>query len=244
MRRRVPLHWLFPLAGVLLSLGTLGGLLLFQNLRSSAPVSPAWIGAELVSERATYGYLAVSMMTLAIPFGLVLGEKQDRLWQRAITDPSTCLWNRRYFEQRLARELSCAAHCGAPLALLMADIDRLKAINDAWGREAGDRAIKSVAESLRLTCRSRDLAARRGGDEFVVILPGTCVEQALVVADRIRAALRQYDTVSAREPAVTVSIGVTDLACTGSIAPDALFASVDHALYVAKAQGRDRVAVA
>src|SRR6185503_7510377 len=192
-----------------------------------------------------YGYLAVSTTVVFVVVGGILGLREDRLWARSTTDPATCLSNRRHFEESVSREIAYSAHSGSPLALLLIDVDGLKPINDERGHDAGDAALQLVAESLRQTCRSRDLAARWGGDEFVVLAPRTNGEQALILATRIRATLTSLASAQAGAlPAVSVSIGISDLERAGGLREDVLFVSADRALYQAKQSGRDRVLLA
>jgi diguanylate cyclase (GGDEF)-like protein len=242
---RASLRWLYPLVGVVLSLALLVGLVAFRNFYCGDALSMSWICAELGSQSVTYGYLAVSTTVVFVVVGGVLGFREERLWASSTTDPATCLSNRRHFEDNVSRELACAAHSGTPLALLIIDVDGLKPINDERGHDAGDAALQLVAESLRRTCRSRDLAARWGGDEFVVLAPRTNGEQALILAHRIRATLTGLALAHAGElPAVSVSIGISDLERAGSMREDVLFVSADRALYQAKQSGRDRVLLA
>jgi diguanylate cyclase len=156
-----------------------------------------------------------------------------RARESAIADTATGLPNRSAYERWVSEEIRNAVRCRTSLALLIIDVDRLKEVNDREGHMAGDCALRRVADSLRRTCRSRDRAARWGGDEFVVIAPATTAREALVLADRIRATLRRIS------PSVTVSIGTADLKSTLLRNPQDLFGAADRALYRAKARGRD-----
>jgi diguanylate cyclase (GGDEF)-like protein len=126
------------------------------------------------------------------------------------------------------------------LALLMIDLDRLKTINDRSGHSAGDKALRRVASALRRTCRATDVAARYGGDEFIVLAPGATAAQAMELAERIRVAARRSDPVSP----ISVSIGITDLTRAPDHTAEALRDSADRALYEAKSAGRDRATLA
>lgn len=158
--------------------------------------------------------------------------------REATTDPLTGLANRRRFESEHARML--LGDGGAP-AVLLCDLDHFKLLNDTHGHEAGDTALVVFADLLREVLRPQDLLARIGGEEFAVLLPKTDAEAAMIVANRVRAAVAEQ----AREPdppGTTVSIGVAP-AGEGPALADQLRAA-DAALYAAKAAGRDIVVLA
>ncbi len=161
---------------------------------------------------------------------------ERRLRQLAGTDELTGLCNRRAFFDRARELVALARRYEQPIAILTVDIDRFKEINDALGHAEGDRALQRLAVILRRTLRATDIAARFGGDEFVVIMPHTRRDAALVVAERIRRAVAEI-----REPMpLGVSIGVA--AAEGPEADlDSLLARSDRALYAAKHLGRNRV---
>jgi diguanylate cyclase (GGDEF)-like protein len=153
----------------------------------------------------------------------------------------TGLANRRAFFEAAEIELDRAAHTPRSLALIVFDADHFKHVNDRYGHPAGDRVLCDLAHALRDTFRAVDTVARLGGEEFAVLLPSTGVEQALLVADRLRAQVAtRLVAAEGAEIAYTVSAGVAVLDGTGSI--DALIKRADEALYHAKAQGRNRVA--
>ncbi|HET6182083.1 MAG TPA: PleD family two-component system response regulator [Acetobacteraceae bacterium] len=161
----------------------------------------------------------------------------------AVLDPLTGLYNRRYVLHHLTRLL--AAEPVPQLSVLIADLDRFKAVNDASGHAAGDAALQAVAETLRANTRAFDTLARMGGEEFLAIMPGTDCVEAARIAERLRAAVAEtaVATNGASPGRLTISIGV---ACTADCGRDerALLAAADTALYEAKRAGRDRVAVA
>jgi diguanylate cyclase (GGDEF)-like protein len=138
---------------------------------------------------------------------------------------------------RIASELARATRYQLPLSLLIVDVDRLKPINDGAGHAAGDRAIRDVALAIASSCRATDIAGRHGGDEFMVIAPNTAATAGVELAERIRSAVK-----ARTNAAVSVSIGVADLAETPAPEALALCAVADQALYRAKTAGRDRVA--
>lgn len=153
----------------------------------------------------------------------------------------TGLASRKAFFDVAARELARAARHGRPPALLVVDLDKFKTINDGWGHEAGDGALRRVAAAARRTVRAVDCAARLGGDEFVLLLPETSLDAAGAVAARLRQAVRAplEDDAADGLPPLTLSIGVTVMA-PGEAIKEAL-ARADAALYAAKRAGRDRV---
>jgi diguanylate cyclase (GGDEF)-like protein len=237
--RRWPRRTTYPLAGLALAIGLLGGLLALHAVIERRFPAVAWVLRELAARPLTYGYLLLVAATLLILLGWIVGRKQDRLLELSITDPLTSLANRRRLLGALGEELTRAARYGTPVALLLIDVDRLKELNDRAGHGAGDRALQLVADSLRASCRATDLPARVGGDEFAVLAPSTTAVEALALADRIRSTLRLSSP-----PSPTVSIGGADLDSAAAPSVEALQIAADQALYRAKTSGRDQVALA
>ena len=181
---------------------------------------------------------------------------RDALAFQAATDPLTGLANRRQLDQRLGEAFALARRHNRPLACLMVDVDHFKRVNDTHGHGAGDSVLIEVAARLRAQCRAVDTAARYGGEEFTVLLPETGSPGALILAERIRAAVANEPfsialpgsgvEPHAAEPnciQIRISIGVAVL--TPEMAsPEALTAAADTALYAAKQGGRDRVVLA
>lgn len=160
----------------------------------------------------------------------LLGERMRQQLERAsLTDPLTGLWNRRGWEQRSAAMRRRMQEQNQPLTIALLDLDRFKQFNDRHGHPAGDQALSTFAAGLRRQKRSEDLAARWGGEEFIVALPGCDLDQAQTVLDRLRACAPS---------GLTCSIGCTQAE------PDEPLASAitraDQALYVAKRTGRDK----
>jgi len=235
--------------GALLSVLTLAGFVAMRGaqrgLALGTPVSQ-WIAAELSSQPAAYVYLAVWTALALVGFGWVLGRDHDELWRVSRTDPSTGLANRRLLQAEVVDALAQHRRRHTPVSLMIVDVDGLKALNDARGHASGDAALRLVAEAIRATSRASDLAARWGGDEFVLVARGTPALGALELADRLRATLRRLlqEEENAALPQITVSIGIADVDRAGHPRPEALFFAADAALYRAKALGRDRVHIA
>ncbi len=156
----------------------------------------------------------------------------------ATRDSLTELANRRYFEESLRREAARAKRLGTPLSLLVLDVDHFKQINDTFGHQTGDAVLREVADALVGHTKSFDLAARFGGDEFMVLLPDCAPADAARVGDRVRVHVTQ----AVRRAPVTVSVGVATMPAN-ALDAERLVAAADAALYEAKRDGRDRIAV-
>jgi two-component system cell cycle response regulator len=170
-----------------------------------------------------------------------LVEESQRL---ATVDPLTGLMNRRAFTGQLQKDLARCARYGQDLSFLLLDVDHFKRINDRSGHRTGDLVLAAIGRHLLGLIRSSDAAARWGGEEFVVTLPCTNVEGAQVFAERLRASI---EALALRDPEgepvpVTASIGVACFRPSESL--DALVDRADRAMYVAKSNGRNRVAIA
>jgi diguanylate cyclase (GGDEF)-like protein/putative nucleotidyltransferase with HDIG domain len=166
-----------------------------------------------------------------------------KLEAEARVDPKTGLFNARHFGQALTDELTRATRFERPLALIMADLDLLREINNTYGHLAGDAVLRGIAEVFRQMLRHYDVPARFGGEEFSILLPETSAEEALEIAERIRRAVaqRSFDVETSSEPIrATVSIGVAAFPRDGVDANE-LIHQADLAVYRAKLQGRNRV---
>ena len=247
---RWPRRFAYPAAGLLLSIAMVAGLLTVEAWTTHHAPTISWIFSALRARPLAYAYLLVATLAMMTSLGWLVGRKEDLLGRLSTTDPLTGLANRRRLRSAFADELNRAARYDTPLALLLVDLDRLKDINDRHGHGDGDRALQLVAEALRRTCRATDLAARYGGDEFIVLAVNTPATEARVLALRIRDSVRRLSLRAGRwskatEPINhTVSIGAADLRAAALPTFDALHAAADRALYAAKAAGRDGVVVA
>lgn len=171
-----------------------------------------------------------------------LEQQQKELAYLATHDTLTGLHNRRAFWQEAEHELSRAVRYPCETGLLVADLDHFKHINDHYGHPAGDAVLQQFAQRLRAQLRECDVPARLGGEEFIVLLPGTGAAGTCVVAEKIRLALQASPIVHAGQSmAVTVSIGVCSLPAYSTCSLEALYTQADQALYTAKAAGRNRV---
>ena len=169
---------------------------------------------------------------------------RESLRLQAIRDPLTGLYNRRYMQEFLDRELRSARRKHRPLSILMLDLDHFKRYNDMLGHTAGDSALAGVGQMLLRSVRAEDIACRFGGEEFAVILPECNLAQALVRAEDIRKRVLELDIRSqAQAPDLTFSIGVSAFDETTDRV-DLLLEFADEALYRAKREGRNRVVAA
>jgi two-component system, sensor histidine kinase LadS len=169
---------------------------------------------------------------------IALASRVNEMQRQARTDSLTNLFNRRFFDERVAFEFERAQRNHQPISLLVADIDHFKAFNDRFGHLRGDEVLKAVAKHLREGVRGQDTVCRYGGEEFALILPGMNGAQAAAVAESLRAAV---EGANLAEGKVTISVGV---ACPGDQPIphiDDFFRAADSALYQAKYQGRNRV---
>ncbi len=169
---------------------------------------------------------------------------RETLREQAIRDPLTGLFNRRYMEEMLERELHRAARHQVPLGVLMIDIDHFKEFNDTFGHLAGDQVLREIGAGLPKLVRAEDVICRFGGEEFLAILPEASLEDAVKRAEQIRAKVKET-RVHFEEQAlqVTVSVGVAVFPQHGRTA-EAIVHAADAALYRGKQEGRDRVIVA
>ena len=172
-----------------------------------------------------------------------LKQKLDYSLEMAVTDALTGLHNRRYMAGQLQALMSRAGHGGDPVAVLVLDIDHFKLVNDGFGHDAGDEVLREFAVRVATNVRAIDLPCRLGGEEFVVVMPGASLEDAVQVADRIRRDVgAQPFPIMGGTEALTVTVSVGVAASTGPAdTPDALLKRADEGVYEAKARGRNQV---
>jgi len=157
---------------------------------------------------------------------------------QALTDGLTGCFNRRFFEIQLERDLHLATRMRQPVSLILLDIDHFKRVNDTHGHNAGDAALRILANALREEVRGVDTAARYGGEEFAIILPQAGPEGAMVVAERLRSRIERTEVPGVG--CITASLGVATFPGDAS-SRELLVTSADRALFLAKRTGRNRV---
>ncbi|HVY80107.1 MAG TPA: diguanylate cyclase [Steroidobacteraceae bacterium] len=177
-----------------------------------------------------------------------LREANEKIQLLSITDPLAGTYNRRYLNDQLLKEVERAQHYDRPLAVIMADIDRFKLINDERGHASGDEVLKRFAELAKSLIRPSDWIARYGGEEFAIVLPETDCSGAAVAAEKVRAACAERPMpISTGALTVTSSFGVAGLPkapMSVEAAAAAMMRDADAALYTSKHAGRNRVTVA
>jgi diguanylate cyclase (GGDEF)-like protein/PAS domain S-box-containing protein len=206
---------------------------------------------EIVPHSNTHKHWRTSLQLLATSVagqaamtfaGLTL---QQKLKEQSIRDPLTELFNRRFMDEALEREMVRAARNSRPLSVALIDIDHFKQFNDTFGHDAGDRVLQSIADLLRTFFRACDICCRHGGEEFAVILPDASLQNAVVRVNALRTEVKRlnlmYDNQSLGP--ITISVGVAAFPEHGSTY-EALLKTADRCLYESKAGGRDVVTAA
>jgi len=166
-----------------------------------------------------------------------------RVYEAAILDGLTGVFNRKHLEERIVSELAFAVRHNEPLSVIIIDVDHFKKVNDTYGHLSGDAVLKHVASVLKRELRTEDILARYGGEEFVIIARSTNVATAVALADRLRTVVgAEPIRAEGHEIKVTSSAGVASLACCGDMRDRAtLLGLADKRLYTAKQSGRNRV---
>lgn len=244
LARRPPSRWIYAATGALLGVGApVGAFILRTAFWPSASMDP------LQEVRANWFFYLYSLIGSCVVFAtaaFVAGLRAERLHEAEAFyhrlsdhDVVTGLLNARAFQERYRRAIERAIKSSHPLTIMLLDIDRLKAINDQFGHEVGNRALIHVAAVVRKCKRLDDDAARWGGDEFAILLDDAGADAAKRVADDILSRLRQSPIpVGDGQLVVRVTIGIASAIPTRS--DEDLFAVADHALYEGKEAGRDQ----
>lgn len=243
-------------AGAQLTAATLavGALILLLRVGNELVFPEANHQAFDATPMQTAVYLYAAFGPVVASFGYVLMSNEriaDELRVMAATDPLTGLFNRRPFEQLGEKLVADALRKGRPLTLLLLDADHFKQINDAFGHGTGDTVLRQLAATLHQQLRSADLIGRIGGEEFAALLPDTATGHALQVAERLRLAVERMGIQTlGMAVEVRVSIGLAALEKVDVVSSDPgeqfaeLIRAADLAMYAAKRDGRNRVAVA
>lgn len=172
-----------------------------------------------------------------------IGRLQVALQELAVRDSLTGLYNRRYLDETLDREVSRARREGNPLSLVMLDIDYFKRVNDTYGHQVGDEVLRTLAATLSADIRVEDVPCRYGGEEFLILLPNMPLETAMMRAEAWRAAVERLSIAHGNfQLTFTISLGVSAYPDHGKT-PDELTRCADQALYQAKHNGRNRVSI-
>ena len=229
-----------------------------ENIKTflNASNMKSYILVPLMSKQTHFGSLVVfssretvsnnelnflNLFAKQIELAITIADLFQAVKEQAITDGMTGLYNRRYFEEFIKKEAVRAERQGQKFTVIGLDLDHLKQINDAYGHNYGDIAIKAIAEVLKNNARSIDIAARMGGEEFNLILPGVDSAGGCIAAERIRKAIEAVDLEKIGH--ITASLGVaTYIEHSDDI--DELLEITDRAMYESKRNGRNRVTIA
>ena len=222
---------------------TLGMLHLQQRISPSTSAQP---GFDELSEGFNE---EMQQLTVTVADYLVLAlsniKLRDTLKQQAIHDPLTGLFNRRYMEETLIREISRARRYETPLGIIMIDLDHFRRFNNTFGHEAGDLVLRDLGKFLQSNIRKEDVACRYGGEEFTLILPGAPMDITEKRAETLRTLVQDLEIYYNGRPldSITLSLGVASFPEHGGTGETVLQAA-DAALYAAKRAGRNKVSTA
>jgi diguanylate cyclase (GGDEF)-like protein len=215
----------------LIAQGVAVGVLHLRTSGDEPPFDPNQ--QRLASRIAEYTALALTNLNL-----------RDKLRSQAIRDPLTGLFNRRYMEETLEREIRRANRHNTSVGVILFDIDRMKPINDGFGHDAGDVLLRALGELMLRTFRGEDVACRYGGDEFTIVLPEASLADVWRRAEQFREAVKKLEVVYEGKSLgpVTLSIGVAAYPDHGLTSERVLLAA-DAASYASKSEGGDRIMV-
>ncbi|WP_298450045.1 GGDEF domain-containing protein [uncultured Marinobacter sp.] len=205
------------------------------------PLQPIPSGALLGVHLFNLSVVLAMLAYLSFFYMKMVVSAQRKLQKLATVDSLTGLFNRRHGSDLAENEIARFRRVGHPVAFMLLDVDHFKLFNDRYGHETGDTILAEIGQVIPAQLRSQDIAARWGGEEFLVILPDTKIESALASADRIRVALRSHDWKQATGESidVTVSVGVSEVCENDDLA--SAIGRADRGLYRGKAGGRNRV---
>ncbi len=212
---------------------------------------PEYLRVEAFSSKSLKGVLIIKTekvladedrnLLQAITSHIVSRLEQEVLYSSSITDAKTGLFNSRFFQASLLKEIDQAQRTNTSFGVIVIDIDHFKKFNDTYGHQTGDEVLVFVAEQIKESVRNADVAARFGGEEFCIIAVNTNVEGMMVVMERIRTAIetKGFKSATHGKLKLTVSLGGALFPTHGKVAEE-LFARADEALYVSKNSGRNK----
>ena len=213
--------------------------LLFNRLNGLAAVGMAWVLSFLLWRNFTTISLQQEQLEKA---NTELQNKQRELLRLTRLDGLTGLYNRSTFVELSRQELARAQRQSSNTTILLLDLDFFKRVNDTWGHPAGDAVLKNVAFVANNTVRATDLVGRLGGEEFLILLPNTSMEEARVLAEKLRANMERHPTPwESTVIKATISIGLASTSAEENRDYDTLYTAADKALYKAKERGRNQV---
>ena len=212
------------------------------------PKSVAELSTTVVLETGTLTPAKQQLATTVaehIALAMANLKLRETLQNQSVRDALTGLFNRRYMEESLKREMQRCDRKQQPLSIVMIDVDRFKRFNDTFGHNAGDAVLRELAQLLQKYVRGSDIACRYGGEEFTLILPEASLDVTQQRAEQIRTAAKQLNVECNGQSvgAITLSMGVASFPNYG-LDPEVVIKAADEALYRAKNEGRDRVIVA
>ncbi|EHZ2655746.1 GGDEF domain-containing protein [Vibrio vulnificus] len=180
------------------------------------------------------------ILTLGFTFPWMINARLiTNIYQTSLRDTLTNIYNRRAMEEMIPRELSRASRLGAELSIIILDLDHFKRINDQYGHQVGDQTLSGIGQLLTSQLRKQDISFRIGGEEFLVVLPDTPIDSAVLVAEKLRQKISETRFAPKQRETWTASFGVAQLIPGDDW--DALMKRADAALYLAKHKGRNRV---
>ena len=215
--------------------------LLHLTFKHSHACAASDISKEAMTEQRRLGLVCAEQISLAV----ANAKLRDQLRDQSIRDALTGMYNRRYMLETCRREFSRAARSAQSVSILSIDADHFKKFNDNHGHDAGDSVLRAISDCLMANFRDEDIPCRFGGEEFVVILPGSTADVAMKKAEDIRTKIESLVVryIDANLPRITVSVGVAAFPQAGNT-PQAVMKAADEALYRAKDDGRNCVRLA